>query len=175
MADVDVITLRFTIESQYPRLFWCWAATAKSVYSFYFPNSHTWSQCKIAKKVRHSRLCCTDPLSCDVADELDKALTITENFVRKLTGTIVREAIVNELKNTGRIICARIGWNGGSGHFVAIYGVVRNGNIIKLRIGDPLYGSVVQTIVTFNRNYLGLHGSWSDTYFTDKTMPPGAG
>jgi hypothetical protein len=69
--------------------------------------------------------------------------------------------IVKEIDN-GHMLCARIGWKGGGGHFVAIEGY--NYDLKMVAIEDPWYGPSDVTLDTFKNTYKGS-GSWTDKYF----------
>jgi hypothetical protein len=145
---------------------WCWAATSTSVSKFYSIFS-PWTQCKVARD-ELSLSCCNSPVpsACNVPWYLDKALTRTKNFVSIQGGTITWEKVKEELQK-GLVVGARIGWNGGGGHFMVIHGVSRIGATKYLHIDDPIYGKSVLTYNQFATNYQGS-GSWTHTYFTKK-------
>ncbi len=115
------LVLSFDMELQ-TQSNWCWAATSKSVSTFYSAFS-PWTQCKVA----------SDELAKHVVIRLylrlvmfpgilDKALTRTNNFVSYQSGTITWSKVKEELQN-GLVVGARIGWSGGGGHFMVIHGV----------------------------------------------------
>ena len=161
----DYLVLPFNMEAQ-TQSNWCWAATSTSVSKFYSVFS-PWTQCKVA--VGELNLSCCSwptPSTCNVPWYLDKALTRTQNYVSVQSGTISWEGVKQELEN-GLVIGARIGWNGGGGHFVAIHGVSKTGNVKYLHIDDPIYRKSVITYSQFATNYQGS-GTWTHTYFTKK-------
>jgi hypothetical protein len=146
---------------------WCWAATSTSVSHYYWFLS-AWTQCKVAGAELGRTDCCnaTVPSACNVSWYLDKALTRTSNLDHMVSSTISFTAIETELK-AGRVIGARIGWTGGGGHFMCIYGCSRVGVAEYLDIDDPIYGKSHITLATFTSNYQGS-GSWTHTYFTKR-------
>ena len=146
---------------------WCWAATSTSVSHFYYSASG-WTQCLVAGAELGLSNCCNSPVpsACNVPWYLDRALTRTLNFSSIVTGTITYSQILSELQH-GRPIGARIGWSGGGGHFMVIYGCSRVGNTYYVDIDDPIYGKSHITLATFTNNYQGS-GSWTHTYFTKK-------
>lgn len=160
-------SLPFNMEAQ-TQTNWCWAATAKSVSHFYFVRSG-WTQCKIAS-AELGLTCCVSPLpsGCNVPWYLDRALTRTNNFVSIRAGTLTFSEIRAEI-SAGRPVGARIGWSGGGGHFMVIYGWSRIGGTIYLDIDDPIYGKSTPSLDTFTNSYQGS-GSWTHSYFT-KTWP----
>ena len=159
------VVLPFNMEAQ-TQSNWCWAATAKSVSHFYSGLSR-WTQCKIAGK-ELTQTCCTSPVpsGCNVPWYLNKALDRTFNYVSMQSGTISWSEIKSQL-DQGLVVGTRIGWNGGGGHFMVIYGVSRVFHNEYLYIDDPIYGKSVLSYNEFATNYQGA-GSWTHTYFTKK-------
>ena len=144
---------------------WCWAATATSVSHFYWWWS-TWTQCRVANgELDHSDCCNTPvPSACNVPWYLDKALTRTHKFVSIMGGQAGFQAVKSEI-DAGRPVGARIGWNGGGGHFMVIYGYSRAFGHEYFDIDDPIYGKSHLTVSDFAGNYQGS-GTWTHTYFT---------
>jgi hypothetical protein len=143
---------------------WCWAATSASVSHFFWFWS-TWTQCRVANgELGHSD-CCNSPVpsACNVPWYLDKALTRTNNFV-SITGQVSFQQVRDEI-NAGRPVGARIGWNGGGGHFMVIYGYSRFFGMEYFDIDDPIYGKSHLAVSDFASNYQGS-GTWTHTYFT---------
>lgn len=144
---------------------WCWAATSTSVSHFYWFWS-TWTQCRVANgELGHSD-CCGSPVpsACNVPWYLDKALTRTHNFV-SIIGQQASFQQVREEIDAGRPVGARIGWNGGGGHFMVIYGYSRFLGMEYFDIDDPIYGKSHLAVSDFANNYQGS-GTWTHTYFT---------
>jgi len=144
---------------------WCWAATATSVSHFYWWWS-TWTQCRVANgELDHSDCCNTPvPSACNVPWYLDRALTRTHNFVSIMDGQATFQAVKSEI-DAGRPVGARIGWNGGGGHFMVIYGYSRVFGHEYFDIDDPIYGKSHLAVSDFASNYQGS-GTWTHTYFT---------
>jgi len=157
--------LNFNMEMQ-TQTNWCWAATSTSVSKFYSFLS-PWTQCKVAS-AELDETCCASPVPgpCNVPWYLDKALTRTNNFVSIQSGTLSWENVKKEI-DKGLVVGARIGWSGGGGHFMVIYGVSKIGNTKYLYIDDPIYGKSVLTENQFATNYQGS-GTWTHTYLTKK-------
>lgn len=157
--------LAFNMERQ-TQSNWCWAATSKSV-SYFYSALTPWTQCKVAGS-ELNKTCCTTPVPsvCNVPWYLDRALTRTGNFVSMQGGTISYARIKQEL-DRGLVVGTRIGWNGGGGHFMVIYGVAKIGFLEYLYIDDPIYGKSFLTYAQFATNYKGS-GRWTHTYFTKK-------
>jgi hypothetical protein len=147
---------------------WCWAATATSVSLFYWPWSG-WTQCKVANGELSRNDCCNSPVPspCNVPWYLDLALTRTGNFV-SFTGPSDVATVRAEIL-AGRPVGARIGWSGGGGHFMVIYGCGRAAGVEYFHIDDPIYGKSQPTVATFSSSYQGS-GSWTHTYFTKRAI-----
>jgi hypothetical protein len=163
--------LSFTMQSQ-TQTNWCWAATARSVSHFYWFLS-SWTQCRVAGAELDREDCCSTPVPgpCNVPWYLDRALTRTKNFVSIQSGQASFSQIRAEI-DAGRPVGARIGWSGGGGHFMVIYGYSRILATDYLDIDDPIYGKSHLTVADFASNYQGS-GTWTHTYFTKsyKTVP----
>jgi len=158
--------LNFTMQAQ-TQSNWCWAATSNSVSHFYSALLNPWSQCKIAA-AELGQTCCTSPVPgpCNVPWYLDKALTRTQNFVSIKGGTLTWEEVKAQI-DAGLVVGTRIGWSGGGGHFMAIYGVSKIFNTKYFHIDDPIYGKSVLTVSQFSTNYQGS-GTWTHSYITKK-------
>jgi hypothetical protein len=156
-------SLNFTMQAQ-TQSNWCWAATATSVSHFYWWFS-PWVQCTVANAELGRNDACHSPVpaGANVPWYLDKALTRTNNFV-SITGAATFTQVRNEI-DAGRPVGARIGWNGGGGHFMVIYGYSIIAGTTYFDIDDPIYGKSHLTVNDFATNYQGS-GSWTHTYFT---------
>jgi hypothetical protein len=152
--------LVFTMQHQ-QQTEWCWAANAVSVNLYYHPASG-WAQCDLVNSALGETECCTNASSanCNQGWYVDRALQIVGNFNR-WTGNKATFAAVQTEINGCRPLCLRIGWNGGGGHFVAIYGYSSN----NINVGDPWYGNSVVNYASFPNGYNG-GGSWTHSYFT---------
>ena len=155
--------LAFNMEAQ-TETNWCWAATATSVSHFYWLFS-TWTQCRVVNAELGRSDCCgaTAPNACNVPWWLDKALTRTQNLVN-VTGQATFQQVRDEI-DAGRPVGARIGWSGGGGHFMVIYGYSLVAGTQYFDIDDPIYGKSHLTVTDFSTNYQGT-GTWTDTYYT---------
>lgn len=170
LREIDILgtlfsskQLTFNMEPQ-TQSNWCWAATATSVSHFYWVLS-TWTQCLVANAELSLNSCCGSPVPspCNVPWYLDRALTRTNNFV-SITAPVSFQRIRDEI-DAGRPVGARIGWTGGGGHFMVIYGYSSVGGTDYFDIDDPIYGKSHITVATFSNNYQGS-GVWTHTYFT---------
>jgi hypothetical protein len=74
---------------------------------------------------------------------------------------------VKDQIDQGLVVGARIGWFGGGGHFMVIYGVSRVLATKYFHIDDPIYGKSVLTVDQFSNNYQSA-GSWTHSYITKK-------
>jgi hypothetical protein len=143
---------------------WCWAATATSVSHYYWFFS-PWAQCLVANGELGHKDCCNSPVPspCNVPWFLDKALTRTKNYV-SITGQVSFQQVRDEI-DAGRPVGARMGWNGGGGHFMVIYGYSIFFGVEYFDIDDPIYGKSHLKVSDFAGNYQGS-GTWTHTYFT---------
>jgi hypothetical protein len=140
---------------------WCWSATAVSVSLYYHPASG-WTQCKLANSALGQSTCCSNGASsaCNKDWYLDNALQIVGSLSTWNSGKATLGTVQAEITNC-RPFCLRIGWTGGGGHFVAIYGFSGS----NLNVGDPWYGNSIVNYATFPGGYRG-GGSWTHNYFT---------
>lgn len=157
--------LGFTMQAQ-TQSNWCWAATATSVSHFYWFWS-TWTQCRVAGAELGRTDCCGSPVPgpCNVPWYLDRALTRTRNFV-SMSGPATFAAVRAEI-DAGRPVGARIGWSGGGGHFMCIYGYSTYLGRQFFDIDDPIYGKSHLSVDDFSNRYRGS-GSWTHTYYTKR-------
>ncbi len=162
-----------TVEQQ-QQTQWCWAAVSNSVSHFYDAGS-AWSQCTIVNAELAQSGCCTNgsTAACNQPWYLDKALTRVGCLLSMASGTL-SFATVKSLINTTRPPCARQGWSGGGGHFMAIVchfegllGLILGaGSTAKrLRISDPWYGDSVVDYDVFVSGYQSS-GTWTHSYRT---------
>ena len=156
--------LAFSMQAQ-TQSNWCWAATATSVSHFYWLWSN-WTQCRVANGELGHNDCCNSsvPTACNVPWFLDRAFTRTHNFVSITAGQAGFGQVRAEI-DAGRPVGARIGWSGGGGHFMVIYGYSLVVGVEYFDIDDPIYGKSHLTVADFSSNYQGS-GSWTHTYFT---------
>lgn len=152
--------LGFTMQPQ-QQTQWCWAANSVSVVLYYDPASGQ-TQCAVANIALGQTTCCADgsTAQCNQPWFLDQALNIVGNLNAWSSGKATQAAIKAEIDQC-RPFCLRIGWNGGGGHFVTVYGYSRRG----LTIGDPFYGNSVVDYAAFPSTYQG-GGAWTDNYTT---------
>lgn len=159
---------------------WCWAAVAVSVHQFLDPASPiAWTQAALATKVvtLENPLmagidCSQTPDACNLPAKLDDALRIIGNLAAQ--GVLENEFLTFD--NLTQFIdqapplpvCARIVWNSGGAHFIALDGYrVFSSGVQQVHVQDPLYGPSYQF---FNAN-VGMDystsagmGIWQDTY-----------
>ena len=157
--------LGFTMQPQ-TQSNWCWAATSSSVSHYYWFWS-SWSQCSVANAELGRTDACTTPVpsACNVPWWLDRALTRTNNFV-SITGPASFSSVKAEI-DAGRPVGARIGWSGGGGHFMCIYGYTTFLGREYFDIDDPIYGKSHLSVNDFSTSYQGS-GTWTHTYYTKR-------
>lgn len=161
--------LPFTLDDQ-TQTNWCWSATSVSVSRFYWSAS-TWTQCKLASAELGRTDCCNSPVpsACNVAWYLDKALTRTKNLASFL-GRVLTWAEIQAEIDAGRPIGVRVGWSGGGGHFLAIFGYGRQSGQDVVDVDDPIYGVSRISVDTLRNAYQGS-GSWTHSYLTRSYVP----
>ncbi len=152
-----MFNMQLQVENQ-----WCWAATSASVSIFYNSGS-TWTQCLVACSVLRISTCCAMPTPCNKPWYLDQALSVTNNFVNQ-SGQLTFQNVESELLN-GRVLGVRVGWYGGGGHFMVIYGCKTTNGVNYYNIDDPIYGKSLITEAAFQTAYQGA-GSWTHSYNT---------
>ena len=134
-------------------------------------------QCAIANAELSQAGCCTDGSTpaCNQPWYLDLALTRVGCLQSMSAGTLPF-ATVQSLLNAGTPPCARQGWAGGGGHFVAIVcwfrfqiGLMSGSSAAmasqRLQISDPWYGDSIVDYSTFVSGYHGT-GTWTHSYLT---------
>jgi len=177
---IDIINLLgsarcsgLTVEHQ-QQTQWCWAAVSNSV-SHYYDAGSTWTQCTIVNAELGQTGCCTNgaTAACNKSWYLNNALTRVGCLLSMASGTL-SFSMVKSLINSARPPCARQGWSGGGGHFMAIVcyfqgllGLIAGaGSTAKrLRISDPWYGDSVLDYDVFVSGYQGS-GTWTHSYRT---------
>jgi hypothetical protein len=148
---------------------WCWAAVSGAV-AAYYNASTTWTQCAIADAELGRSDCCGAGASgaCNVPWYLNSALSRVGHLASFASGTLTFAIVQSEI-NAGRPVCARIGWSGGGGHFVALTCWYRNllTGTQSVRVDDPwpAYGRSVWLFSAFSTAYQGS-GSWTHSYRT---------
>lgn len=148
---------------------WCWAANAASIANFY-DQAPTWTQCGVACDTLLRSDCCipANPNPCNKPWYLESALTSTKNLAAPLSPSPLNQSQITAQIDAGLVIGARIGWSGGGGHFVTIYGYNSTDAAFYLYIADPYYGNSIVILDNFTTNYQGA-GTWTHSYFTKST------
>ncbi|HTN43433.1 MAG TPA: C39 family peptidase [Nitrospiria bacterium] len=184
--------LKFTIDDQCGN-YWCWAAVAVGV-SKYYSRSSPWTQCGVANalfeyknlfKKYKVKDCCKNPDKCDHPENLENALTCTQNYAGKShikkssDGKFPQELFEEVCREIDkrRPVAARIGLEGGGGHFVVIYGyetVTHDPQSPYFVAADPYY--VIHSTMPVSENYGDynkhdkgwgvIDGRWTDIFFT---------
>jgi len=152
--------LRFTMQQQ-EQTQWCWAAVSTSVNLYYHPASGQ-TQCALTNVAMNQTTCCQNgsTVQCNQPWFLDQALQIVGNLNAWSAGKAALATVKNEIRAC-RPFCLRIGWNGGGGHFVTVYGFA----LQRINIADPWYGNSVVPYGPFPSTYQG-GGTWTDNYTT---------
>jgi hypothetical protein len=155
------IQLSFDMQEQLQTQ-WCWAATSASV-SFFYDEGSKWTQCLVTQEAFGSD-CCQAPSPCNKPWYLEKALAITNNFVKILEEALTFKSVEAELAK-GRVIGVRVGWLSMRGHFIVIYGCNQIGQTGYYDIDDSLYGKSIITESGLLSAYMGS-GEWTHSYIT---------
>jgi hypothetical protein len=155
--------LNFTVQPQ-TQSNWCWAAVSTSV-AHYFDNASTVTQCEVVNQQVGRTDCCQNPGSsnCNVIGYLDNALTYVGHLASE-QGSAATYAATSTAVIAATPPCIRIGWSGGSGHFIGVYGIEPTN---MLWVTDPIFGqSLVSYATLIGGTYEG-NGTWTNTYFTN--------
>ncbi|MBL8296301.1 MAG: hypothetical protein JNN08_30940 [Bryobacterales bacterium] len=130
--------------------FWCWAAVTVSI-DYWLSQDSAWNQCEVARFVhgqdccanRATATCCMDPEPppCNRAASLSDALHSVGRSHVRIPAPLSFDEIVTQI-DAGHPIGVRIGWYGGSGHFVVIRGYHPSpSGAHKVDVADPYYRS----------------------------------
>jgi hypothetical protein len=145
---------------------WCWSAVSTSVDHFYNGVS-TVTQCQLANDQLGQNTCCNDgsTAACNKPWYLDKTLKWVSRLKSFTAGSMSFADSQAEVDG-GAPLCLRIGWSGGGGHFVVIYGYIAVGAFQYVIVGDPFYGVQLIPHTTLQSTYQGT-GSWTHSYKTN--------
>jgi hypothetical protein len=154
--------------------YWCWAALGTSI-TLFFDAKSPLTQCALAGSFLKQApgFCCSDTNAagpqCNLYSDLSKVLTSTDTLADFEEGTLPLQSIRAQINNAVPI-AARIGWDGGGGHFVMVTGIgpddPRGDNFTLVEIEDPsqsYYGSHFVPFATLVKGYRGL-GTWTHYY-----------
>lgn len=146
---------------------WCWAAVGTSVGLLF--GTGPWTQCETATACLNlpGLDCCVTPDTCNVYGFLDLALSHTRSLATMASGTETAVAIESELDST-RPVCARVAWDSGGAHFLAISGYSDpqgDGTQVIIELEDPFFGAASMPLVEFPANYHS-GGAWTHSYLT---------
>jgi hypothetical protein len=140
---------------------WCWAAVGSCTDRFY---KGTKEQCDVACIQYPSCDCCQDGDPCNNPSQLDEVLGALGRMQNWDEGYAAKNDLSSELTG-GRVVAARIGWNRGGGHFIALVGYDSQSDIVSVE--DPASGSHQMPFDELRDHYLGK-GSWTHTYWTKR-------
>jgi len=160
------VLLAFTIHTQ-EQTNWCWAAVATSV-ALHFDFTWSLRQCELVDHELQQTNCCQDGgcSKCNVERRLSRALIRTGNLrqmeSRPMTFKELQAAMLEKAP-----MCARVEWQGGSGHFVVISGYVALSGVQYVTIEDSLTGQSQYEFQEFLTRYEGS-GRCTHAYWTRK-------
>ncbi|SOD03873.1 Papain-like cysteine protease AvrRpt2 [bacterium JGI 053] len=149
---------------------WCWAAVAVSVARFYDAGT-SWTQCRLADMELGRSDCCGagGKGPCNVAGFLHTSLARV-GHLDYWTGAAASFATVRVEVDQGNPFCARIAWNQGGAHFVAIFGYTEGGVTADaglVSVADPWYGNSDVAYTEFRERYRGS-GTWTHSYICQR-------
>jgi hypothetical protein len=153
--------LKFAIQRQ-KQLQWCWAAVSVSVAHAYNPAT-PWRQCALVNAELGKTTCCAhgSSLECNKPNVLDHPLSLVGHLNALIPATVDAMSVTDEIDRDRPVAC-RIGWKGGGGHFIVLYGYDASGLI---HVADP-WGAKTSTYA-FGSFMKGYHmGCWTHTYTT---------
>jgi len=153
---------------------WCWAAVGTST-TLFCDATNPLTQCDLAGAFLKQApgFCCTGTNAagpqCNQTAFLSQVLTATDTLASFAQATLPLQSIRAQINNAVPI-AARIGWDGGGGHFVMVTGIgpddPRGDNFTLVEIEDPsqsYYGSHFVPYATLVRGYRGS-GTWTHYY-----------
>ena len=108
--------------------------------------------------------CCRNPSSsnCNVTGYLDNALTFV-GHLKSEQSSAATYAAASAAVDAGTPPCIRIGWSGGGGHFIGVFGIEPTN---MLWVTDPIYGQSLVSYATLTGGTYQGNGTWTNTYFT---------
>lgn len=156
---------------------WCWAAVSTSVAAFFKPQGVP-TQCKLAANQLGVANCCGGGAgagtACNQPWYLDAALEHLGRLARMADSAQALTAFQREIDG-GRPLCARIGWSGGGGHFVALSAWrIDAAGTAYVTVEDPWFGESEIAFDLFRTAYRGT-GAWTHSYFVSATARGGLG
>jgi Papain-like cysteine protease AvrRpt2 len=154
--------LDFTVQPQLESN-WCWAAVSTSI-AHYYNNASTVTQCQVVNDQLGRSDCCQNPGSshCNVDGYLDKALKYVGHLA-STEGSAATYSAISDVIDDGTPPCIRIGWSGGGGHFIGVYGIEPSD---MLWVTDPIFGQSLASYATLTGGTYQTNGKWTDTFFT---------
>jgi len=155
--------LNFTVQPQ-TQSNWCWAAVSTSV-AHYYDNASTVTQCEVVNQQVGRTDCCQNPGSsnCNVIGYLDNALTYVGHLASE-QGSAATYAATSTAVIAATPPCIRIGWSGGGGHFIGVYGIEPTN---MHWVTDPIFGQSLVSYATLTGGTYEGNGTWTNTYFTN--------
>jgi Papain-like cysteine protease AvrRpt2 len=154
--------LNFTVPSQLESN-WCWAAVSTGV-AHYYNSASAVTQCQVVNAQLGRSDCCRNPGSsnCNVTGYLQTALTFV-GHLQSMQNSAATYAAASAAVDAGTPPCIRIGWSGGGGHFIGVFGIEPS-NMVW--VTDPIYGQSLVSYATLTGGTYQGSGTWTHTYFT---------
>jgi len=144
----------FVIEKQFQDK-WCWAAVSVSVARYFAPQSLV-TQCRVALAVTGKTDCCGSRREhCNEPGDLTDALKAVQRWKETRDEPLTFDDLQTEIDNF-RPVCVRIGWRGGGGHFVIVYGYrILSSGVQQVEVADPFFAN---SILSYNQ-FVNAYGS----------------
>lgn len=156
--------LTFKVEKQEPYRNLCWAAVGLSVEKWRGLPGHWNQMCEVIQGmlIPPTGSCAAQDLfPWDKTGDVIQVLQFRQHSKGVLVAPVTQEDnswdFIKSVINDGRVLCASIGWNGGGGHEIVIYGyeeVPGDTGSREIDVLDPLYrGGFRQSYSSFLTNY----------------------
>ena len=152
---------------------WCWAAVTLAVERYFSPAS-TLSQCQIAEAVLPGvNQCCNNRAGCNRPQKLQDALDKFSRLKVIVPDVLPFDMVRAEI-DARRPVCVRIGWPGGTGHFVIIRGYRLLASGMQLvDVVDPLFDDAMIFYDDLKSAYQnaevpGGGGQWTATFLVNE-------
>ncbi len=152
---------------------WCWAAVSASVARYFDPHS-PFTQCRVALRVTRKTDCCgSGREACNEPGDLEDALRAVERWKETRKGVLTFGEIQKQI-DASTPVCVRIGWRGGGGHFVIIYGYrVLSSGVQQVEVADPFFANSIMSYRQFVNAYGSVEkpggGQWTHTFLVRGT------
>jgi hypothetical protein len=152
---------------------WCWAAVSVSVARYFLPLSPL-TQCRVALAVTGKTDCCgSGRADCNDPGDLEDALKAVGRWRETRKGVLTFEEIQQQI-DAFTPVCVRIGWRGGGGHFVIVYGYrILSSGVQQVEVADPFFANSIlsyrQLVTAYGSAEQPGGGQWTHTFMVRGT------